>query len=1022
MNKLIAPLVLVCLIFGSVLINSCKKDPVIPTLTTTAVTNITINSVTSGGSITGDGRAAVTARGVCWGTTASPVITGSHTTNGTGIGSFASNLTGLAPNTLYHIRAYATNSAGTAYGTDVIVTTTNLVVPSLTTTVVTSVTLTSAVSGGSITSDGNAAITAKGVCWATTTSPTITNSIVTSGTGSGSYVSNLTGLLAGTTYYLRAYATNSVGTAYGNEISFVTSSITAPTVTTTAMSSIALTTAVSGGNVTADGGGTITARGVCWATTTAPTTSSSKTSETAGIGSFVSTLTPLLSGTTYYVRAYATNSAGTSYGNEIPFTTLSGVSALTTTAASSIAQTTALSGGTITSNGGAVITVSGICWSQTANPTTADSKTTDGTTSGTFSGSLTGLSAGTTYHVRAYATNSIGTSYGNDISFTTLTSAAALTTTAASGITQTAAVSGGTITSNGGAIITVSGICWSLTTSPTTANSKTTDGTTSGAFTSNLTGLSAGTTYHIRAYATNSVGTAYGNDISFTTLTTTPALFTTQPSAITQTGAVSGGTITSNGGAVITVSGICWSQTLNPTTADSKTTDGTTTGTFTSNLTGLTAGTLYHVRAYATNGAGTAYGNEVTFTTTNSAPTLTTVAVTAITQTTAVSGGTITSNGGSVITVSGICWSTSASPTTVNAKTTDGTTTGTFTGNLIGLTAGTIYHVRAYATNGVGTAYGNDVQFTTGAILVPTLTTDVASLITLTGATSGGNITSDGGGTVTARGVCYGTTANPTIANSITTNGAGTGVFTSPITGLQEGSVYYVRAYATNSAGTGYGNQQIFSTTYETGTLIDQDGNHYATVKIGTQWWMAENLKTTLYSDNTAIPYEADNTAWSLLSTGARCWYNNDEATYGATYGSMYNWFAVNTGKLCPTGWHVPSDAEFKTLSIYLGMAPADADIWGWHGTDQGTQMKSTTLWNNAGNGTNSSGFNARPGGYRFAGDGSYNNVGDLTYWWSSTQDGATTGWYRRLDKDQSGIYNAATEMRGGKYVRCVQN
>ncbi len=622
MKRFLTFLVSVCVLFGIVLINSCKKDPVMPTLTTTAVTNITINSVTSGGSITSDGRAAVTARGVCWGTSASPVVSGSHTTDGTGIGSFVSSITGLTHNTTYHLRAYATNSAGTAYGSDVTFTTTPQVVPTLTTTAVSAITLTTAVSGGNITSDGNSAVTAKGVCWSTTATPTITNSITSDGTGTGSFVSNLTGLVAGTTYYLRAYATNGVGTAYGNEISFATSSVVAPTVTTTVMSSIALTSAVSGGNVTADGGGTITARGVCWATTTAPTTASAKTSETAGIGSFVSTLTPLLAGTTYYVRAYATNSAGTSYGNEISFTTLSSAAALTTTIASTITQTSAVSGGTITSNGGAVITVSGICWSQTANPTTADSKTTDGSTSGTFSSSLTGLSAGTTYHVRAYATNSIGTAYGNDISFTTLTSAATLTTTAASAITQTGAASGGTITSNGGSVITVSGICWSQTANPTTADTKTTDGTTSGTFASNLTGLSAGTTYHVRAYATNGVGTAYGNDISVTTLSSAPVLTTTAASAITQTGAVSGGTITSNGGSVITVSGICWGLTASPTTADSKTTDGTTTGTFSSTLTGLTAGTIYHVRAYATNAIGTAYGNDISFTTPHLLPLL----------------------------------------------------------------------------------------------------------------------------------------------------------------------------------------------------------------------------------------------------------------------------------------------------------------------------------------------------------------------------------------------------------------
>ena len=267
------------------------------------------------------------------------------------------------------MRAYATNSAGTAYGNDVSFTTTPIVVPTLTTTAVTSITLTTAVSGGNITADGGGAVTARGVCWATTATPTITDSKTTDGTGTGSFTSNLTGLLPATTYYVRAYATNSAGTAYGNEVSFTTTAIVVPTLTTTAVTSITLTTAVSGGNITADGGGAITARGVCWATTANPTISNSKTTDGTGTGSFTSNLTGLLPGTTYHVRAYATNSAGTAYGNDVSFTTTSiVVPTLTTTAVTSITLTTAVSGGNITADGGGAVTARGVCWATTANP------------------------------------------------------------------------------------------------------------------------------------------------------------------------------------------------------------------------------------------------------------------------------------------------------------------------------------------------------------------------------------------------------------------------------------------------------------------------------------------------------------------------------------------------------------------------------------------------------------------------------------------------------------------------------
>ncbi len=192
-----------------------------------------------------------------------------------------------------------------------------------------------------------------------------------------------------------------------------------------------------------------------------------------------------------------------------------------------------------------------------------------------------------------------------------------LTTTAISTITASAAQAGGNITSDGGASVTARGICWGTTSNPTTSNSKTTDGSGIGSFTSSLTGLTASTTYYVRAYASNSAGTAYSNEISFTTqaATTIPVITTTAISIITQTTAQSGGNITSDGGAPVTARGVCWSATTGPTTANSKTTEGIGVGSFTSFLTGMAASTIYYVRAYVTNSAGTAYGNEIIFTT-----------------------------------------------------------------------------------------------------------------------------------------------------------------------------------------------------------------------------------------------------------------------------------------------------------------------------------------------------------------------------------------------------------------------
>jgi len=214
-----------------------------------------------------------------------------------------------------------------------------------------------------------------------------------------------------------------------------------------------------------------------------------------------------------------------------------------------------------------------------------------------------------------------------------------LTTTAVSAITSGTATTGGTVSSNGGATITSQGICWSTAAAPTVANSKMTDTSGATAFTSAITGLSAGTAYHVRAFATNSEGTSYGNELTFTTTIASnpvlPTLTTTAAGTIGSTTVTSGGSITSDGGAPVTARGICWSTATGPTVAlTTKTSDGTGTGTFISSLTGLSAVTTYYARSYATNAAGTVYGNEVTFTTTAvSSNTTGTLAVTVATST-----------------------------------------------------------------------------------------------------------------------------------------------------------------------------------------------------------------------------------------------------------------------------------------------------------------------------------------------------------------------------------------------------
>jgi uncharacterized protein (TIGR02145 family) len=597
-----------------------------------------------------------------------------------------------------------------------------------------------------------------------------------------------------------------------------------------------------------------------------------------------------------------------------------------------------------------------------------------------------------------------------------------LTTAIASNITINTATTGGDITSNGGAEVISRGVCWGTASKPVKSGSHTSDNKGNGIFSSNLTGLTPGTPYYVRAYATNEAGTAYGNEINFSTIALAlPELTTIAVTGITSSSAVSGGNIISDGGAAVTTRGICWAATVNPTISDSKTSNGSGTGSFSANITGLTPGSAYHVRAYATNSVGIAYGNDLPFTASAVTPTLTTTTISSATWTTAVSGGNITNNGGAAVTARGVCWSTSSGPVATGSHTTDGTGNGIFTSNIAGLSPGTTYYIRAYATNTAGTSYGNELWFTTNPVTAPTLTTTTVTSVALTTAVSGGDITDDNGGAVSARGVCWNTAGNPTISDSKSSDGTGTGSFTSNIAGLTAGTVYYVRAYATNSTGTGYGSQIRFSTS-----ASDIDGNVYKTVVIGTQLWMQSDLKTTTYNDNTSIPTvttgPGSNAAWAALTSAACCWYNNDPS-YGSTFGMIYNWYAVETNMLCPTGWHVPIDNEFKTLELYLGMTQDQVDGTLWRGTDQGTQLKYTSTWTPS-TGTNSSGFAGLGGGYRYGVDGGFNSIGSVSYWWSSTLhwSDTTKALYRRLDSGETGVYREGVIKAGGKFVRCLKN
>lgn len=308
-------------------------------------------------------------------------------------------------------------------------------------------------------------------------------------------------------------------------------------------------------------------------------------------------------------------------------------------------------------------------------------------------------------------------------------------------------------------------------------------------------------------------------------------------------------------------------------------------------------------------------------------------------------------------------------------------------------------------------------------VITDPMVSDISNL-TNTTASLNVTITSEGASAITAKGVCWSTSHNPTIADSKTSNRHSLGssspnktnditanlTFTATLTGLSPHTTYYARVYATNSFGTSYSNEITFITTGAV-TVTDIDGNVYNTVTIGAQVWMAENLKTTRYNDGTAIPTGLNDAAWQATTTGAYAIYDNNAAN-NTTYGKLYNWYAVNTGKLAPAGWHVPTDAEWTTLTTYLGGE-----------TVAGDKMKAATLWEpyTGITNTNSSGFTGLPAGMRLN-NGVFTSVGGYGFFWSSTENSLSSARYRYLAYANSSIHIAASAMGIGSSVRCVKD
>ena len=372
-----------------------------------------------------------------------------------------------------------------------------------------------------------------------------------------------------------------------------------------------------GGQVTDDGGGTISARGVCWGLSHNPDLTGDHTIDSVGSEEFTSIMSGLNAHKTYYVRAYATNENGISFGNEISFTTPAGLPSVTTNSVSNITHNSATCGGNVTLDNGFPVLERGVCWSTVSSPSINGDHTSDGSGLGEFTSELTNLNENSTYYVRAYARNSNGISYGSIKLFNTKKALPTVTTSEATSITTCSAITGGTVTDEGSAPVTERGVCWSKTVNhPTIGDNHTTDGTGAGVFQSYLLGLQPNSRYYVRAYATNSFGTVYGSTTQFITMTDLPIVITGTASNITHNSVrIVNNTITDVGTSSVIARGVCWKVGDTPTIDDEHTTNGGGGGSYDSSVTGLSPATTYRIRAYATNGSGTSYGQIITVTT-----------------------------------------------------------------------------------------------------------------------------------------------------------------------------------------------------------------------------------------------------------------------------------------------------------------------------------------------------------------------------------------------------------------------
>ncbi len=958
-----------------------------PAATTVAASAITTVTATVNGTVSANGSATVVT--FDYGTTIAYGSTASATQSplpSSAVGSAVSApLTALTCNTTYHFRVNANNGVGsTVNGADLTFTTAACaaVAPTAISVAATALTATTATLNGTVSANG--ASTTVTFDYGTTIayggagSPlTATQSPLSSGSVSAPVSALLSGLTCNTTYHFRVKANNGVGgTINGGDMSFTTAVCApiAPTATTAAATSITTTTATLNGSVSANGAVTAATfdfglSAPAYGGLGSPANAAQSPLSSGSINAPVSlTLTGLTCNTTYHFRANANNGVGgTVNGSDQSFITAAcppGAPSATTNGATAITVTSATVNGTVSSNGAATTVTfeygTTVAYGSTVNAT--QSPLGSGAVNTTVSAPLSGLTCGTTYHFRVKANNG-ATTNGNDANFTTaLCPAPTVATSAATALAVTGATLNGLVSANGAAtsVTFEYGTTVAYGSSIAAVQSPLISSAVNAAVSAPLTGLTCNTTYHFRVTANNGTN-SNGGDLSFSTSAcpaAAPTVATSAATAITTVAATLNGTASANG-AVTTITfdygtTVAYGSSVNAT--QSPLAIGSVNSAVSAPLTGLVCNTTYHYRANANNGiGGTINGSDISFTTAACAavaPTVTTVAASALTTTTATVNGTVSANGASTTVTfdygTTIAYGGAGSPlTATQSPLSSGSVSAPVSALLSGLTCNTTYHFRVNANNGVGsTVNGADLTFTTAACaaVAPTAITIAASALTATTATLNGTVTANGATTTVTfdygTTIAYGGAGSPL---SATQSPLSSGSVSAPVSALLSGltcnTTYHFRVNANNGVGGTINGSDLSFTTAACAAVAPT-----ATTAAATSITMTTaTLNGTLSANGTAttvtfeygatVAYGSTiNAAQSPLASGA---VNTavSAAVSGLTCGTTYHFRVKANNGLTTNG----SDLAFSTAACPVPVTSFSGNTFTGTGTATAT-------------------------------------------------------------------------------------